>query len=193
MIVIHFQQMDNDDEAMALLLMEEEAEIDAEEDECMAILGCLAKLQADEDANAEPKRGGSKPGRRKTKLRMRLEGHAMLFADYFDEVPRFDASDFRRGFRMSRRLFHKLVQNVREHDPWFKIKKDVVGMIGFSSLQKCIAAMRMLTYGAPADGQDDYLRMSESTAIDHNQLSIDLPSYQFTCVYRSLDLYYAVL
>ena len=38
-------------------------------------------------------------------------------------------------------------------------------MIGLSSLQKCTAAMRMLAYGAPADGQDDYLRMSESTAI----------------------------
>ena len=26
--------------------------------------------------------------------------------------------------------------------------------------------MRMLAYGAPADTQDDYLRMSESTAIE---------------------------
>ena len=38
-------------------------------------------------------------------------------------------------------------------------------MVGFSSLQKCIAAMRMLAYGAHVDGQDDYLRMSESTSI----------------------------
>jgi hypothetical protein len=39
-------------------------------------------------------------------------------------------------------------------------------MIGFSSLQKCMVAMRLLAYGAPGDSVDDYLRMAESTAID---------------------------
>ena len=122
--------MDSDDEMMTCLLMEEEAEIDAEGDETLAILACLAKLEEDEEANADPKRGGSKPRRRKTKPRMRMEWHAVLHADYFDEVPRFDAKDFRRRFRMSKRSFVKLVQHVREQDPWFKMKKDVVGMIG---------------------------------------------------------------
>ena len=67
--------MDNDDELMASLLMEEEADIEAEEEENMTILACLLQLQAEEAANAAPKRGGSKPGRRKTKPRHRMKGH----------------------------------------------------------------------------------------------------------------------
>ena len=66
---------------------------------------------------------------------------------------------------MNRGLFNQIVQAVRAYDPWFKLKKDAVGTVGFSSIQKCTAAMRMLAYGAPADSVDDYLRMSESTII----------------------------
>jgi hypothetical protein len=39
-------------------------------------------------------------------------------------------------------------------------------MVGFSSLQKCTAALRMLAYGAPGDSQDDYICMTESTAME---------------------------
>jgi hypothetical protein len=39
-------------------------------------------------------------------------------------------------------------------------------MVGFSSLQKCTTAFRMLAYGAPGDTQDDYIRMAESTAME---------------------------
>ncbi|KAK1665704.1 hypothetical protein QYE76_053863 [Lolium multiflorum] len=39
-------------------------------------------------------------------------------------------------------------------------------VVGFSSLQKCTVAMRMLAYGAPGDTADDYLRMAESTALE---------------------------
>ena len=38
-------------------------------------------------------------------------------------------------------------------------------MIGFSSIRKCNAFMRILAYGT-RDGQDDYLRMSESTSME---------------------------
>ena len=58
---------------------------------------------------------------------------------------------------MNRGLFNEIVQVVSEYDPWFKLKKDVVVTIGFSSIQKCTAAIRMLVYGVPADSVDDYL------------------------------------
>ncbi|KAK1644019.1 hypothetical protein QYE76_061824 [Lolium multiflorum] len=45
-------------------------------------------------------------------------------------------------------------------------KVDCTGLVGFSSLQKCTVAMRMLAYRAPGDGADDYLRMAESIALD---------------------------
>ena len=153
--------MDSDDE-MAMHLIMQEDDIDAEEEESIAILACLA-MQIKEDTNANPKRGGSEFGRRKRKLRMRVEGHCMLYGDYFIEDPRFDEKDFRRRFRMSRNLFMGLMQGMREHDSWFKLKKVDVGTVGFSSIQKCTAAMRMIAYGVPADNQDDY---SESTALE---------------------------
>ena len=43
-------------------------------------------------------------------------------------------------------------------------KKDCTGLWGFSSIQKCTAAMRCLAYGAPPDTANDYLRMAESTS-----------------------------
>jgi hypothetical protein len=58
-----------------------------------------------------------------------------------------------------------ILHGVRELDPYFRLKHDAVGTASFSSIQKCIAAMRMPVYGAPADAQDDYLRISEYTAI----------------------------
>ena len=66
-------QMDSDDEMMAAMLLEEEDAIAAEEDENIAILSCLLRLQADEEANAAPKRGGSSFGRKKSKPRQRME------------------------------------------------------------------------------------------------------------------------
>ena len=82
--------MDNDDEMAMHLIMQEEDDINAEGDESITILACLAKMQIEEDTNANPKRGGLKFGRRKSKLRMRVEGHCMLYGDYFVEDPRFD-------------------------------------------------------------------------------------------------------
>ena len=66
---------------------------------------------------------------------------------------------------MNRGLFNQIVIAVRAFDPWFNLRKDAVGTIGFSSLQKCTTAIRMLAYGVPADAVDEYLRMSESTII----------------------------
>ncbi|KAK1653631.1 hypothetical protein QYE76_071436 [Lolium multiflorum] len=89
----------------------------------------------------------------------------MLHNDYFADGATH-ADNFRRRYRMSKGLFMNILHGVREFDPYFKLKADAVGVLGFSSIQKCTAAMRMLAYGAPADTQDDYLRMSESTAIE---------------------------
>jgi hypothetical protein len=66
---------------------------------------------------------------------------------------------------MSQKLFLDIVYVVRRFDNYFICKKDYTGMVSFSSLQKC-TALRMLTYGAPGDAQDDYIRMAESTAME---------------------------
>jgi hypothetical protein len=68
---------------------------------------------------------------------------------------------------MSRKLFLKIVYALRDYDSYFRCKLDCTGMAGFSALQKCTVAMRMLAYGAPGDTTDDCLRMAESTAFDY--------------------------
>ena len=67
---------------------------------------------------------------------------------------------------MSKSLFLRIVAAVESHDDYFCQKPNVVGALGGSSIQKAIAALRMLAYGASADFLDDYVRMGESTIIE---------------------------
>jgi hypothetical protein len=96
-----------------------------------------------------------------------MEGYRILYIDYFTDDPLHDEVVFWPHFRMSRKLFLDIVYVVRRFDNYFICKKDCTGMVGFFSLQKCSAALRILAYGAPGDSQDDYIRMAESTAMEY--------------------------
>ena len=67
---------------------------------------------------------------------------------------------------MSKSLFLRIVAAVESHDDYFRQKPNAVGALGGSPIQKSIAAVRMLAYGASADFLDDYVRMGESTIIE---------------------------
>jgi hypothetical protein len=67
---------------------------------------------------------------------------------------------------MSRELFMVILRGVRNYDPYFQCRPDATGALGFTSYQKCSAAIRMLSYGMAADIFDEYLRMSESTCLE---------------------------
>ncbi|XP_051197095.1 uncharacterized protein [Lolium perenne] len=95
-----------------------------------------------------------------------MEGYCMLYVDYIVDDPLHDETVFRHRFRMGRNLFLKIVYALREYDSYFRRKLDCTGMAGFSVIQKCTVAMRMLAYGAPGDSTDDYLRMAESTVLN---------------------------
>jgi hypothetical protein len=58
------------------------------------------------------------------------------------------------------------VYGVRKYDDYFVLKKDCIGVWGFSSIKKTTTTMRLLAYGAPADTTKNYLHMAESTTID---------------------------
>ena len=90
----------------------------------------------------------------------------MLYSDYFTNAPLHGDKVFRRRYRMSRKLFLRIMNSIREFDNYFKCKMDCTGKLGFTSIQKCTTAMRMLAYGAPSDSLDDYGRMAESTSIE---------------------------
>ena len=77
-------------------------------------------------------------------MRDREAWHEMLVKNYFAESPVFDDMKFRRRYRMRRSLFLKIVESVCEFDPYFLQRRDGLGRLGLSSLQKCTSAIRML-------------------------------------------------
>ncbi|KAH7852025.1 hypothetical protein Vadar_019630 [Vaccinium darrowii] len=98
--------------------------------------------------------------------RGRIEGNTQLWNDYFSANPTFGEDKFGRRFRMRRPLFLRIVKAVKNHDNFFIVqKKDALGRLGLSTLQKITAVLRVLAYGTPADSTDEYLRIGESTTI----------------------------
>nr|XP_023897898.1 uncharacterized protein LOC112009792 [Quercus suber] len=108
---------------------------------------------------------GSIPGHRFIQ-RDHGQGYQRLFQDYFAESPVYPLKIFRRRFQISRSLFLRIKSNLEEKDEYFVQKRNVAGVLGLSSLQKMIAALRMLAYGVAADFIDEYVRIGEITAIE---------------------------
>ncbi|XP_038695425.1 uncharacterized protein LOC119992703 [Tripterygium wilfordii] len=98
--------------------------------------------------------------------RNRLQGHERIFNDYFAKSPVYNDAMFRRRFRMNRALFLRIQSAIEMHEPYFQQRRDAAGRLGLSSLQKITAALRILSSGVAADFMDEYVRISESTAIE---------------------------
>ncbi|KAL5576009.1 hypothetical protein UlMin_017708 [Ulmus minor] len=114
--------------------------------------------------NNQVTHGGSIPGHIVIN-RDRENADRNLFTDYFAENPRYPDSMFRRRFRMGRSLFLRIFNAVAEHDNYFMQRRDGLGRLGLSGLQKMTAVFRMLAYGIAADATDEYIKIGESTAI----------------------------
>ena len=66
---------------------------------------------------------------------------------------------------MNKAVFMRIVYRLSENVLFFQQRKDAVGRLGLSPIQKCTAAIRMLAYGSAADAADEYLRLGESTSL----------------------------
>ncbi|XP_074346891.1 uncharacterized protein LOC141685701 [Apium graveolens] len=55
---------------------------------------------------------------------------------------------------------------LEQYSEYFRMRFDVVGKRGLSSLQKYTTALRMLAYERPTDYVDEYIRKGETTDID---------------------------
>jgi hypothetical protein len=130
--------LDDEEEQMFAEIFEEEMAAAAQDEEHMLILACLSGLYADTSIG---RRGGSAPGRQKCKPRQQMEGYCILYTDYFIDNPLHGEAVFRHHFRMSRKLFLKIVYALQDYDSYFRCKLDCTGMAGFSALQKCTVAM----------------------------------------------------
>ncbi|WVZ85924.1 hypothetical protein U9M48_032781, partial [Paspalum notatum var. saurae] len=83
------------------------------------------------------------------------DGDLRIRLDYFEP----------NCFRMRRDLVLRIVDVVEASNPrYFTRKSDCCGKEGLSALQKCVAALRILAYGSPADAVDEYVRIGASTA-----------------------------
>uniref|UniRef100_A0A0D3C2P9 DDE Tnp4 domain-containing protein n=1 Tax=Brassica oleracea var. oleracea TaxID=109376 RepID=A0A0D3C2P9_BRAOL len=97
--------------------------------------------------------------------RNREAGHHRLWNDYFSDDPTFPPHLFRRRFRMNKEVFMRIVDTLSANVPFFQQRRDAVGRLGLSTLQKCTEAIRMLAYGSAADAVDEYLQLGESTSL----------------------------
>jgi hypothetical protein len=65
---------------------------------------------------------------------------------------------------MNKEMFMCIVYEQREYHVYYMCKKDCTGLVGFISVQKCIGALRCVSYGDLPDTQDDYICMFDSTS-----------------------------
>ncbi|XP_068332847.1 uncharacterized protein [Pyrus communis] len=99
--------------------------------------------------------------------------HANLINNYFNPNSVYTEEDFRRRFRMRCHVFERLLRDVQQINPYFQHKLDRAGRPGFSPHQKVSVALRMMTYGSPADSMDETHGTSESTCLDTFQQFCD--------------------
>ncbi|GJY63644.1 ALP1-like protein [Tanacetum coccineum] len=83
---------------------------------------------------------------------------------YFFEHPQYDEATFRERFRMSRRLFAKIVREVIDASHFFQQRDDCARHCGISALMKCTSVIRQLAYGCVPDSLDEYLQIGATTA-----------------------------
>ncbi|XP_074579122.1 uncharacterized protein LOC141835648 [Curcuma longa] len=117
------------------------------------------------EENSQRMHQGSIPGHNVIN-RNREAADRNLFNDYFAENALYNDAMFRRRFRMGRNLFMRIYDAISNHDSYFIQKRDGLGRLGLSGLQKVTVAFRILAYGLPADATDEYIKIGESTAIE---------------------------
>ncbi|XP_073133311.1 uncharacterized protein [Henckelia pumila] len=78
---------------------------------------------------------------------------------------------------MRRPLFFKIVEDIQTNVPYFVQRRDTTGKLGFSSLQKITAAVRMLAYDVAGDAVDEYLRIgcnNDINVLERSNLFLNL-------------------
>nr|XP_043639695.1 uncharacterized protein LOC122610807 [Erigeron canadensis] len=106
--------------------------------------------------------------------RDREEAHAILMRDYFVEDSKFDEPFFRHRFRMSKRLFLKIVGDIEAKFSYFQEGYDARGKKSCTALQKCTSAIKQLSTGELSDAYDEYLSMAARTSRENMEYFCDV-------------------
>ncbi|XP_076951582.1 uncharacterized protein LOC143624988 [Bidens hawaiensis] len=103
---------------------------------------------------------------RQPRIRDRKTANETLIRHYFSPNPTYGEDSFRTRFRMTRRLFMRLANDLPEHFEYFQQRDYARGKPGFTTTQKITAALRQLAYGIGSDMLDEYLQMAKKTGRD---------------------------
>ncbi|XP_071738853.1 uncharacterized protein [Rutidosis leptorrhynchoides] len=101
--------------------------------------------------------------------RNHYEAHERLMDDYFDEGCKYTDDNFKRRFRMWRRVFLRIMKDILRYSAnpltyyfrWFYRRQDSRGMWSISTHLNITVALRQLAYGYTPDALDEYLQMSQ--------------------------------
>jgi Plant transposon protein len=111
--------------------------------------------------------GGSPPGRSPNLKRHRVFYSHLLYKDFWGPSPVYNATYFKRFFKLPIGLFNQIVERIVVHDLYFLQKKCAAGRLGLSSmLQKACSALRLLTSGVSSSEHDDKYCMASSTGLE---------------------------
>jgi hypothetical protein len=104
-----------------------------------------------------PRREESRRDKRPNIARGRIKGHARFMKDYFVKNPIYDARMFCQRFRMSKRLFLRILESVQNYDSYFVQKPYATSQLGLIGSQKCTTTLRILVYDIASDAIDQYV------------------------------------
>jgi hypothetical protein len=127
--------MDNDNAMMMKLLLQDEANVAAGQEQHIMVLTTL--LHYGELLNIVPRRGGSGVRKEPNKDHHRQASALFLDFDYFVDTATSSPKEFWHHFRMSKELFMWIVFGIIEYDDYFMCKKDSTKLWGFSSVHRC--------------------------------------------------------
>nr|XP_043620008.1 uncharacterized protein LOC122591843 [Erigeron canadensis] len=133
-------------------------------------LEVFANAIESEEAESSTARSHAK---RKVVNRNRWTASERLHRDYFCEEPKYDDDFFEYTYRMPKRLFLKIVQDLESRYAYFQDSYDARLAKSFTPIQKCTSAIRQLTTGNPPDEYDEYLEMAGRTSRECLQIFCD--------------------
>jgi hypothetical protein len=104
--------------------------------------------------------------RRRTKRRRfrHDEAFAAIYRDYIGPSPLFQDQGFKEMFRITKRRFETLYQQMVVAIPFFQVGADAFGKRGASTYAKLLLPLKCMAFGIPSKALCDYFQMSQTLA-----------------------------
>nr|XP_043615732.1 uncharacterized protein LOC122587620 [Erigeron canadensis] len=141
-------------------------------------------VNAIESEEAESSTARSR-AKRKVMNHNRRTASQRLHRDYFCGEPKYDDDFFEDRYRMSKRLFLKIMHDLKSRYAYFQDSYDAWLAKSFTPIQKCTSTIRQLATGNPPNEHDEYLEMAGRTSRDCIQFFSDIIVDTYSTEYLS--------